>query len=286
MPPLLALLRPQQWVKNGFVAAPLFFTPAALSGGTISRVVAGIACFSAVASAIYILNDFRDRDGDRQHPEKRLRPLAAGTVAVSTALGTAALLAIGGLLAGLTLSTVFAGVLLLYFALNVGYSLGLKHVSILDVLIVAMGFVLRVEAGGALIGVTPSTWITVMTGLLALFLALAKRRDDLVKDVDPAHRRSLDGYNKTFLDQAVSVTLGALLVAYLVYTTDAQVQERLGTDRLYITAPFVVAGILRYLQITVVEERSGSPTRIALTDRFILITLAGWAVTFAALIYV
>jgi 4-hydroxybenzoate polyprenyltransferase len=172
-----------------------------------------------------------------------------------------------------------------YLVLNLAYSFGLKHVSILDVMIIAIGFVLRVEAGSTLIGVSPSVWIIVCTGLLALFLAIAKRRDDIVQALGQDHRKSLDGYSKPFLDATLTMVLGALLVSYAIYTTDDQVIARMGTDRLYLTVPFVLAGIMRYLQITMVEERSGSPTRIVLTDRFMIAVILGWTATVAALLY-
>jgi 4-hydroxybenzoate polyprenyltransferase len=285
LPALLELLRPQQWIKNAFVGAPLFFTPAALSWHSVHQVGAGIASFCALASAVYILNDAIDRDADRLHPTKRNRPLASGRVGLGVALATLAVLVVYGLGLAATLSRDFALIGGGYFLLNVGYSLGLKRVSILDVMLISLGFVLRVEAGAALIDVTPSAWILISTGLLALFLALAKRRDDLVRDLGGEHRRSLDGYSKPFLDMAVSITLGALLVAYLIYTTDAAAMARLGTDKLFYTAPFVVAGILRYLQIMLVEQRSGSPTALVTSDRFLIGAIVGWVTTFGLLIY-
>jgi 4-hydroxybenzoate polyprenyltransferase len=287
-PPLLAfivLLRPHQWVKNVFVGAPLFFSPWLLSWAMVWRVAAGVACFCALASAVYILNDYVDRDADRKHPTKCRRPLAAGTVPVWWAFAAMAGLLVAGFGGALTLGPSFALVAAVYFALNMAYSFGLKHASIIDVMIIALGFVLRVEGGAQLIHVTPSAWIIIATGLLALFLALAKRRDDLVRNLESDHRRSLDGYTRPFLDVAVSVVLGALLVAYLIYTTDEANMERLGTRSIFWTAPFVVAGILRYLQITLVEERSGSPTRLVLSDRFLFLAILGWVATFAVLIY-
>lgn len=281
----LSLLRPHQWIKNGFIAAPLFFTPSALSWTSVAAVGGAVASFCALASAVYILNDYLDREADRGHPTKRHRPLAAGTVPVPFAFALLGLLLAAGLGLALALPGRFAVVAVLYLAANLGYCFTFKHVAIVDVLIIALGFVLRVEGGGAVIGVVPTAWIVIITGLLALFLALAKRRDDLACALDGRHRRSLDGYNRPFLDVAVSVTLGALLVAYLIYTTDALVMERLGTPNLFYTAPFVVAGILRYLQITLVDERSGSPTTLALTDRFLILTILGWLATFGVLIY-
>jgi 4-hydroxybenzoate polyprenyltransferase len=284
-PPLVALMRPHQWIKNLFVAAPLFFTPSALNGGSATTVLLGLLCFCALSSAVYILNDAMDREADRLHPDKQRRPLAAGTVALPTALGLMAALVATGLGVALALSMRFAGIALLYLLINALYSLKLKDVSIVDVLLVSLGFVLRVYGGAELIHVLPSVWIIVCTGLLALFLALAKRRDDLVKQLDTDHRSALKGYTKPFIDTAITAVLGGLLVSYLIYTTDPAVMSRIGSPHLYLTTPFVIAGVLRYLQITLVEERSGSPTLLALTDRFLVLTLIGWIATFGVLIY-
>jgi len=286
MAPIVTLLRPHQWIKNAFVAAPLFFTPQALSWANLVYVILGVACFSAMASAIYILNDWRDRDVDRLHPTKRLRPLAAGTISPAAAATAAPVLALASAAVSLLiLPRGFSIVLGLYVAQNLAYNLWLKQVSILDVLCIAIGFVLRIYAGGALIGVTPTVWIVACTLLLALFLAFAKRRDDLVLGVDDEHRLSLTGYNLPFIDASLAIVLAALVVSYLLYTTQPENMARLHSDKLFLTAPFVIAGVLRYLQVTLVEHRSGSPTRLALTDRFLLLTILGWIATFAWLIY-
>jgi decaprenyl-phosphate phosphoribosyltransferase len=286
MSPILVLLRPNQWIKNLFVAAPVFFTPSVLSLGSVGRVALGMASFSALASAMYVLNDWCDREADRQHPKKRLRPLAAGTVSASTALFVALCLAAAGFaLALFLLPPIFGQVLAGYVVLNLAYSFWLKQISIVDVLVIAIGFVLRVYAGGFLIGVVPTVWIVACTLLLALFLALAKRRDDVVRGIKEDHRPSLAGYDAAFLDTAVAVVLAALLVCYLLYTTQPQNMMRMHSDKLFLTVPFVIAGVLRYLQITMVEHRSGSPTRLAMTDRFLLLTILGWLATFAWLIY-
>jgi decaprenyl-phosphate phosphoribosyltransferase len=282
---LIRLARPKQWVKNAFVAAPLFFTPAALTLPNLWAVGLAVLAFSLGASAIYVVNDHCDRDADRLHPKKRLRPIAAGEVPAGLALVYAAILAGAALAIALVLPAKFLGVLGLYLVLSLAYSLKLKHASLLDVLIVAMGFVLRVEAGSAAIGVPATVWILICTGLLALFLALAKRRDDLTGDLGADHRKALDGYTLGFVDTALAVILGALLVSYLIYTTDTAVMAKYGTDKLYMTAPFVVAGVLRYLQIALVEKGSGSPTDIALSDRFIFACVLGWIAVFGYLIY-
>jgi decaprenyl-phosphate phosphoribosyltransferase len=284
-PPLLRLLRPRQWVKNVFVAAPLFFTPQAMNATGIGSTTAAIAAFCAASSAMYILNDWRDREADRLHPEKRTRPLAAGTVSGAAALVAFAALLVAAIGLATLLPARFAAFLAAYVALNLAYSFGLKHVSLLDVLIISVGFVLRVEAGAAAIAVTPTVWILVCTFLLSMFLALAKRRDDIVRHLDNSHRASLSGYNARFIDQSLGMVLGALFVSYLIYTTDNDVTRRFGTDQLYLTAPFVAAGVLRYLQITLVEERSGSPTDVVTRDPFLIVTVLGWIATFAILIY-
>jgi decaprenyl-phosphate phosphoribosyltransferase len=286
MPPIFSLLRPSQWIKNAFVAAPLFFTPKAISSAAIIHVALGVVCFSAMASAIYILNDWRDREVDRKHPVKRLRPLAAGTVDVWPAMALALILALASAAVALIeLPHGFAVVLAIYAIQNFAYSFWLKQVAILDVLSIAIGFVLRIYAGGSLIAVTPTVWIVACTLLLALFLAFAKRRDDIVLGVDDEHRLSLTGYNLPFIDASLAIVLAALVVSYLLYTTQPDNMARLGSDKLFLTAPFVIAGVLRYLQVTLVEHRSGSPTRLALSDRFLLLTILGWLATFAWLIY-
>jgi len=282
---LLQLARPKQWVKNAFVAAPLFFTPEAFGAANLWAIFIAVLAFSLAASAIYAFNDYCDRAADRLHPIKRTRPIASGAVAPGAALAFAVLLAAGAAWLASLLPQRFGETLAIYFALNLAYSWRLKHVSLLDVLIVAAGFVLRVEAGAFAIGVVPSVWIVVCTGLLALFLALAKRRDDLTSDVDAAHRKALAGYNLRFLDTAIAVVLGALAVSYILYTADQTVIKRYGTDRLYLTAPFVLAGMLRYLQIALVEARAGQPTDIVLSDRFVIVCVLGWIAVFGYLIY-
>jgi 4-hydroxybenzoate polyprenyltransferase len=283
---LFRLVRPRQWVKNAFVAAPLFFTPAAWTKPQVLSAVLAIVVFCLLSSAVYVINDYADREADRLHPDKKTRPIASGEISPAFALAVAGLLVIiASVLAVRFLPKGAVTIAALYLAINLLYSFWLKHVALLDVLMVATGFVLRVDAGAAAIHIEPTVWIVVCTGLLALFLALAKRRDDLAKQLAEEHRPSLAGYNRRFIDQALSMVLGALLVSYLIYTTDQSVIARYGTDKLYLTAPFVIAGVLRYLQITLVEERSGSPTDIALTDRFLIATVLGWVAVFGLVIY-
>lgn len=284
-PPALRLLRPRQWVKNAFVAAPLFFTPQAVSRQTVLSILLGMIAFSALASAVYIINDYMDRKTDRLHPTKRHRPLAAGTVSIRTAFLMLAGLLVGGFALAVTLSPGFAAIAGIYLAVNLAYSTVLKHVSIIDVMLVALGYVLRVYAGAELIHVPASVWIIACTGLVSMFIALAKRRDDLVNFLGEGHRGSLKGYTKEFLDTAIAITLAGLLISYVIYTTLPDSMHRFGTEHLYFTTPFVFMGVLRYLQIALVEERSGSPTTIVLSDRFLIGSMLAWLVTFGILIY-
>ena len=281
----LRLCRPHQWTKNAFVAAALFFTPEAMTLANASRVALGILAFSLVASAAYVVNDLVDRAADRQHPTKRHRPLASGAARPEPALLLAAALLAAGAAIGLWLGLPFLCWLVGYLALTLSYSLALKRLSIVDVMAIAVGFVLRLEAGAAVIGAVPSVWILLCTFLLALFLAIAKRRDDIVGLLTIEHRRSLAGYTKAFLDIAMAVVLAALMVFYALYTTDTAVMTRLGSDRLYLSVPIVLTGCLRYLQMALVEERSGAPTELFWRDPFLLISVALWAALMALLIY-
>jgi len=285
LPPIIRLLRPKQWIKNGFVAAPLFFTPEKVNAASVLEVLTGFAVFCMVASAVYCLNDLRDAEGDRNHPIKKDRPIASGAIPPSTAMVLMVLLLAGGVALAAWRVPEILWVIAAYFATNIAYTLHLKHIAILDVMIVAFGFVLRVEAGALIIGIAPSAWILIVTGLLALFIALAKRRDDLVRDLDAEHRKSLDGYTLPFLDGSLMAVLSTLLVSYLIFTTDQAVMARLGSEQLYFTGPFVIAGLLRYPQLTVVYERSGSPTDLVYGDSALQFSVAGWLAAFVWLLY-
>lgn len=279
------LLRPKEWIKNAFVAAPLFFTPNAVSWSNCVLVLLGSTLFCAASSAVYILNDINDREGDRLHPTKRKRPIASGAIEPWQAGAVGAVLTTAVLIGGFELSLSFGWYLTFYLALNVAYSFGLKKISILDILLIAVGFVIRVFAGSALIAATPSPWIIIATGLVSLFLAAGKRRDDLVQQLDSSHRSSLDGYSIEFLDALIAIILGTLIVSYLMYTTSEEVMQRVNSRHLYVTAGFVIAGIFRYLQLVMVSRTTGSPTDVFISDRFILLALSGWLVTFGYFIY-
>ncbi len=245
----------------------------------------GAICFSITSSDIYILNDYKDRHADRIHPEKCKRPIASGEVGSATAIFLFVVLAGLGLLTSFWLSIHFGLVVLVYFLLNIAYCFVLKHVSIIDIFCIAFGFILRIYAGSALIGVPPSIWILACSGLLALFIALAKRRDDVITKVDAEHRLSIKGYNLSFIDTCISIVLSALFISYTLYTVEPQSTHHIPSTHLYLTVPIVLLGIMRYLQITLVELRSGSPTRLLYSDKALMAISFAWAIVAGLIIY-
>jgi 4-hydroxybenzoate polyprenyltransferase len=287
MKSLFALLRVHQYIKNLFVFAPLFFAAKVFETELLTNALFAFIAFSFCASAVYIFNDIRDVDEDREHEKKKLRPIAAGEFKVNTAL-TIAFVFIGLAFGTLLLASTKAILpLLIYVILNLAYSLKLKHVAIVDVSIIATGFVLRLFVGALATGIELSSWIVIMTFLLALFLALAKRRDDVLIYVITGKkmRKVIDGYNLQFLDLSMTLMAAVVVVSYLFYTTTG---GAFGSDNnyLYLTSVFVILGILRYLQVTIVEEDSGSPTQIVLKDIFLQVVLLAWIASFFWIIYI
>jgi decaprenyl-phosphate phosphoribosyltransferase len=281
---ITALIRPRQWVKNIFVFAPLFFSPSLTNDSATESVTLIFISFCLTASGVYCFNDFWDRKADKLHPKKKERPVAAGLIPPPVALGLYICLSASGL--ALAFATTQGGwTLLVYFILTSLYTLILKRIAIIDVLTISLGFVLRVYSGAAAAEVQPTVWILVCTGMLALFIALTKRRDDLTQELNTTHRESLNGYSIAFLDAAFIMVSTALVVSYLVFTTDIDVMGRLGSEELYLTIPFVIAGILRYLQLTMVFKKSGAPTELAIRDPFLVICVLGWVGTFSYLMY-
>lgn len=284
---LAILLRPKHWVKNLFLYVPLFFAGDLFHIQDLISVTWGVLAFSLVASGIYILNDYRDIEKDRLHPVKQHRPLAAGKVSVGLAFGLMGICLVTGFAIAWFISSKFLFVLALYFLLNLGYSLGLKDVSILDIFILSAGFVFRIKAGGAIAMVGISQWLMVMVFLLALFMALAKRRDDILlkessgKDM----RKAISGYNLDFLNVSLAVVSAIMIVSYLMYTLSPEVIRRLETYRLYYTGIFVTAGLMRYLQLIYIKQDTGSPTKILYKDRFIQLCIILWILSFYFLIY-
>lgn len=287
MSSVLRLLRPHQYIKNLFIFLPLFFALKVTQADLLLSALWAFIAFSLTASAVYVFNDYLDIEDDRQHPKKCTRPLASGEVSKTEAKGLmAGLILIGmGLMAWIDMSALY--VLAFYVVLNLAYTLRLKHVAVLDVAIIALGFVLRLFVGSFVTGVPLSMWIVVMTFLLALFLALAKRRDDVLIYLETGQkmRKVIDGYNLKFLDSAMVMMASVVIVAYTLYTISADVTSRLHSEYLYLTVLFVILGIMRYMQIAFVEEDSGSPTRVMLKDRFLLVVVVGWLATFFWIIY-
>jgi 4-hydroxybenzoate polyprenyltransferase len=284
---ILQLMRTHQYVKNFFIFLPLFFALKITESELLINAFIAFIAFSLTASAIYILNDYHDIEEDRQHPKKKNRPLASGAIsrAQATVIMVVLFVASFSLIVPLSLpATVIVGI---YVVMNIAYSLYLKHVAIIDVTVIAIGFVLRLFVGAAVTGIELSMWIVIMTFLLALFMALAKRRDDVLIYLNTGKkmRKVIDGYNLQFLDVAMAIMASVVIVAYTIYTTSAEVVERVHSQYLYLTALFVILGIMRYLQITFVQKESGSPTRIVLKDRFVQLTLIGWILSFVWILY-
>jgi 4-hydroxybenzoate polyprenyltransferase len=284
---LFISLRPHQWTKNFVVLAALIFAERLYDGSSLARAGAAFVVFCILSGAVYLVNDLADLEGDRRHPVKRTRPLPSGALSVSFAKGSAVGLALLGLGGSLLIGGAFAAVAALYYSLMMAYSLALKNVVVLDVLTVAMGFVLRALAGAVAIDVAFSHWLLLCTLLLALFLALAKRRQELTLLLGEAagHRRILGEYSPYLLDQMIAVVTPATVVSYALYTLAPETVARFGTDRLVWTLPFVLYGILRYLYLVHQKEEGGNPTTVLLTDRPILATVALWAAAVVALIY-
>ena len=297
MKDIIRLVRPKQWLKNVFVLIPVFF------GGRLSDVhdllatAFAFVAFSFAASSIYCFNDIIDADADRRHPVKCSRPVARGAVTMRQAymlMAQMILLALCVVLCGRYLSVFtpsqalrVGGVIAGYWLLNLAYCAWLKKYAIVDVSVIAFGFVLRVLAGGFATDIIPSRWLVLMTFLLTLFLSLAKRRDDVLRmnATGEAPRTNTIRYNLTFINQAITITASITTVCYIMYTVSPEVIARFQTEYLYLTTCFVILGLLRYIQITVVDEQSGDPTKIMLRDRFMLAVVVLWAISFAIIIY-
>ncbi|PSL43427.1 UbiA prenyltransferase family protein [Chitinophaga niastensis] len=283
----LQLLRPKHWAKNAFLFIPLFFAGEVFNIDKLLQLLVAFISFSLVASSIYVINDYRDIEADKNHPIKRKRALASGAVSKPAAIIIGSLCFIIGMALALYIKEKFAFVVSIYFVMNLCYSLGLKNTSILDIFILAIGFVLRVKAGGVAVHVATSEWLIIMVFLLALFMAIAKRRDDVLIKLQSGKdmRKAGKGYNMDFMNVMLSLVSAVIIVAYLMYTISPETQTRFNTYRLYYTSLFVIGGLLRYLQITFVENNTGSPTQILYKDRFIQLTILLWVLSFYVIIY-
>jgi len=283
---LFVSLRPHQWLKNLVVLAALVFSKHLFDPPAVAQAALAFAVFCALAGTVYLVNDLADLERDRLHPAKRTRPLASGALSLGVARAAATLLFVGAVAAAWTLGPGFLLCALAYPALGLAYSLGLKHVVILDVLAVALGFVLRAVAGAFAIGVHFSPWLLVCTILLALFLVLAKRRHELVTlDDAVAHRQILAEYSPYLLDQMIAVVTASCLTAYAFYTLAPETVEKYRTERLALTIPFVIYGIFRYLYLVHRRDQGGSPGDVLLTDRPLLAAVALWAAVMVLIVY-
>jgi decaprenyl-phosphate phosphoribosyltransferase len=288
---VIKLLRPQQWVKNSFIFLPLFF------GGQITNIhllylcIVASGAYSFAASSIYCLNDILDVDTDKKHPQKCKRPIASGAISI-----------VGGyiimiIMVFLSLLTVFLlmgyakwetlGMIMFYYIMNMAYCIKLKQIALMDVFIIAAGFVLRVILGGFATGIVLSHWIVLMTFLLALFLAFAKRRDDVIiyEETGVKPRKNINRYNIAFMNQAITIIAAVTLVCYIMYTVSDEVIQRVHSSHLYVTTIFVLAGILRYMQLTIVDIKSGSPTKVLMKDWFTQLALFLWIFSFVIILY-
>jgi len=283
---LIRSLRPEQWLKNGFVLAPLVFSGLLDDPNAWARSLLAVAAFCCASSAVYLVNDVLDREADRRHPSKRDRPIAAGEISVGMALVTAAVLVVAAMTAAFSLGNLFPVVLGSYILLVVLYSVVLKRVVFIDVLVLAAGFVLRVVGGAVAIDVPVSRWLLLCAYLLALYLALGKRRSELALLGDEAgtHREVLGHYTLGLVDQAISVILGATVLAYTLYTVAPDTVAKVGSEGLMVTVPVVLYGLFRYLYLLHRHELGGSPTRVLVTDRPLLITVIVWLAVAATVI--
>ena len=284
---LIETLRPQQWVKNGFIFAALIFSQNLTRWDRCRQVLLAALLFCLVSSATYVLNDIFDAEEDRHHPIKKLRPIASGRISAARAGMVGGMLAAIGLAGAWRLNHSFFAIIATYLAVNLLYSTFLKRVALLDVFIVASGFLLRVIAGGLVIRVTISPWLIVCTTLLALFIALSKRRHELVLLGRRAsdHRANLAGYSPYFLDQLISIVTASTVVTYALYTLSPDVQNKFPGKRLEMTIPFVLFGIFRYLHLIHHHDQGGNPTRSLFTDPVLLSVVLLWSAAVVLIVY-
>lgn len=292
---VLQILRPYQWVKNFFVFMPLFFGHQLMNVPLLINTIAAFFAFSFVASSIYCFNDIIDVEDDRRHVEKCHRPIASGKISVATgyilmfvmlALSIALSFALPNDVVSTTLPLPY--IIIIYWLMEMAYCIRLKRIAIIDLCILSMGFLMRIAAGGAATGILLSHWLIMMTFLLTLFLGFAKRRDDVLKfqktKIPPRHNTKR--YNLTFVNDATTVTGSVMLVCYIMYTVSPETIANFDNRHIYLTTIFVLLGVLRYMQLAVVDEKSGDPTKVLLRDPFTQVIVLCWAVAFLFIIYI
>lgn len=285
LPAIIRALRPLQWTKNCLVLAPIIFADRAFDAHYLSRSIAAAILFCAVSSGVYLINDIRDAEQDRLHPKKRFRPIAAGEVSPRIAAIVAALLLIIGLLGSLTIRPALTGIFVAYIALMLAYSYGLKTLVIIDVFVIAAGFVLRAAAGAIAISVPVSPWLYVCTMLGALFIGFGKRRNELttLEHLASQHRANLDAYSVQMLDQIIGIVASATVMTYSLYTFDSpNVPEN---HAMMLTIPFVLYALFRYLYLIYRRQLGGSPEVILVTDKPLFLCIVGWGLTSLAILY-
>lgn len=282
----LKLIRVEQYIKNAFVFAPLFFDSQFLNLDNLINVILAFLCFCTISSSVYIFNDYFDINEDKNHPQKRFRPLASGSISIKNGLVLMLILMSSSITVSYLISVELFLVIISYLALNFLYSKWLKHIAILDVNIIAVGFILRIVAGSVVSDVVPSIWILLITYLLALFLGISKRRTDVIlaengNDV----RKNIEGYNLIFIDVILGILASIIIVSYIFYCISPEVQLHYHSKLLYVSIIFVVNGIFRYLKLVFVDQSTYSPTKIVLNDRFIQFTILGWLLLMSYLLY-
>ncbi len=284
---ILKSMRPKQWVKNLLVFSALIFSENLLAGTRLLRSIAAFVAFCLVSGAVYIINDIVDRENDRMHPKKRLRPIASGKLPLSTAAIAAVIAVIIGIGGGFYLDRRFGLVIAAYFLLQLAYSFMLKKVVVLDVMVVAAGFAMRAIAGTYVISVQISPWLFVCAILLALFLALAKRRHELLflEGGGISHRSVLGKYSETLLDQMIAVATSATVIAYCLYTIAPETVRKFGTHNLILTVPFVLYGIYRYLYLVYRREEGGAPEKVLFTDLPLIVDVFLWLLSVVVILY-
>ncbi len=284
----IKLIRVQQWVKNSFIFLPMFFGLRITEFGLLVNAIWAFFGFSLVASAVYVFNDWLDIESDKLHPKKKDRPLASGVVTKTEALVLISVLILAGVgIYVVFINNFFATLLLSFYIIqNIFYTIKLKNIAIVDITIIAIGFVIRILMGGVVTGTELSNWIILITFLLALFLGLTKRRDDVLIFLKTGDltRKNIGGYNLEFLNASMTIMSSIVIVSYIMYTISPPVMARVG-NYLYLTTFFVILGIMRHLQIVFVEQKSGDPSKILLGDRLLQLIIIGWIVSFIVILY-
>lgn len=288
---IISLIRPHHWIKNLFVFLPMFFGGALTDTDAILGSLAAFFAYSFAASSIYCYNDILDVEDDRRHSVKCRRPIASGAISILKGYIIMAVMILLSALSVLLLgdrAALLAVVMSVYFVLNIAYCLLLKHFAVVDVVVLSFGFVLRILAGSAATGIIASHWLVLMTFLLALFLSFAKRRDDVVRmmKTGEAPRHNTKRYNMTFINQAITVTAAVTLVCYVMYTISPEVAARTNFRYGYLTTILVILGLLRYMQLTSVDQKSGDPIKLLYSDRFLQIVVMLWMLSYILMIYV